>query len=302
MRCRYPLFLKANEGLPVPCGQCMPCRIKRRRLWTSRLLLEALSHSDVSFVTLTYADNPITLWPRDVQLWIKRLRKRYIKKLRYYLVGEYGSISDRPHYHAILFGFSSCLYGRPIVSSKSNCPCLPCSELQSSWPHGFTYNGTFSRESAQYVSGYVIKRMTSKKDLRLQGRHPEFSRMSRCPGIGALAMQHVAKSISKAGLDHCLVDGDIPTHIKMDGKSVLFGPYLRDKLRHHLDLPPGTPQANVDKYRIECLDAIVNAALPSPTFYQGFYDRRSEIFSSRYKGVCDNIEARYKIFNSGGSL
>ena len=297
MRCRYPLFLKANEGLPVPCGRCMPCRIKRRRLWTSRLLLEALSHSDISFVTLTYANNPVTLIPRDSQLWLKRLRKRFIKKLRYYLVGEYGSISDRPHYHAILFGFPSCLHGRPVVTSKSNCPCLPCSELQSSWPHGFTYNGTFSRESAQYVCGYVNKRMTSKKDPRLQGRHPEFSRMSRRPGIGALAMEHVAKAISKAGKDYCLVDGDVPTHVKMEGKSVLFGSYLRDKLRYHLDLPLGTPQANVDKYRGECLDAIVDAYLGLPRF-----EALSEVFSSRYKGVCDNIEARYKIFNSGGPL
>ena len=166
--------------------------------------------------------------------------------------------------------------------------------MQSSWPHGFTYNGTFSRESAQYVCGYVNKRMTSKNDHRLQGRHPEFSRMSRRPGIGALAMQHVAKSISKAGLDHCLVDGDVPTHIKMDGKSVLFGSYLRDKLRHHLHLSLGTPQANLDKYRRECLDVLVDNLLTA----RGF----SEIFSSRYKGVCDNIEARYKIFNSGGSL
>ena len=40
----------------VPCGQCLACRINRRREWLARLHLEALDHDVVLFATLTYSD------------------------------------------------------------------------------------------------------------------------------------------------------------------------------------------------------------------------------------------------------
>jgi len=49
-----------------------------------------------------------SLIKRDVQLFIKRLRKeqdsRGSSKIKYYLVGEYGDLTKRPHYHAAIFG------------------------------------------------------------------------------------------------------------------------------------------------------------------------------------------------------
>ena len=70
------------------------------------------------FVTLTLEEKNITwtnqgnktLCKRDLQLFFKRLRKlhekiypTYSKKIKYYAVGEYGSRTQRPHYHIILF-------------------------------------------------------------------------------------------------------------------------------------------------------------------------------------------------------
>jgi len=149
--------------------------MNRRRVWTHRLLPEQRSHEFSSFATLTYADEHLprgqTVVPKHTQDWLKRLRDLLgpTRPIRYYLVGEYGDESQRPHYHAALFGLSH----------------LEHETLARSWPMGHTLLGTLTKESAQYVAGYVTKKMTAPDDPRLNGRHPEFARMSLRPGIGA---------------------------------------------------------------------------------------------------------------------
>ncbi len=48
-----------------------------------------------------------TLRKRDVQLFLKRLRKnyKYDNHIKYFCCGEYGGKTFRPHYHLIIFGF-----------------------------------------------------------------------------------------------------------------------------------------------------------------------------------------------------
>ena len=118
MLCKNPYYVTWDQ--PVGCNQCMPCRYNRRRIWTFRILLESMVHSHNSFLTLTYDEKHLpeggTLVPRDAQLFIKRLRNNFwdfhtrcrlpVPKLRYYLVGEYGDNTWRPHYHLALFGAS----------------------------------------------------------------------------------------------------------------------------------------------------------------------------------------------------
>ena len=41
----------------------------------------------------------------DIQKFLKRLRKAYRGKLRYFVAGEYGEQTARPHYHMILYGW-----------------------------------------------------------------------------------------------------------------------------------------------------------------------------------------------------
>ena len=94
------------------CGQCLPCRIVKRRIWTHRIMLEAQMHEKCSFLTLTYdpENEPPgrTLDPDDVQLWMKRFRERLRSEygifVRQYLIGEYGDETQRPHYHSAPFG------------------------------------------------------------------------------------------------------------------------------------------------------------------------------------------------------
>lgn len=201
-------------------------------------------HGDSVFLTLTYDDNHLpsggTLVPRDVQLFMKRLRKVLApRKIRYYFVGEYGDETQRPHYHAALFGVSK----------------QDLQSVRSVWNKGHIMLGDLTLHSAQYIAGYVTKKMTSKDDPRniyytIDGqkivRHPEFARMSTKPGIGAGAVEKIFKSmISPDGVIYGLEDGDVPKSLKIGGKNMPLGRYMRRKLREIFKLSDGraTPES-----------------------------------------------------------
>lgn len=102
-------LVKFPQGLEVPCGQCMPCRIARREEWSLRLMHESLFWDSCIFVTLTYDNDHLpkngSLVPNDLTKFFKRLRKRIgDRKLKYFACGDYGGKFDRPHYHILLFG------------------------------------------------------------------------------------------------------------------------------------------------------------------------------------------------------
>lgn len=109
MQCLHPIGLSDRKYL-VPCGRCAACLQRKRQDWVIRLKEELKVSENAFFVTITYNDRYIpladeipTLCKPDVQKYLKRLRKRLKKGLKYYLVGEYGTKTQRPHYHAIMF-------------------------------------------------------------------------------------------------------------------------------------------------------------------------------------------------------
>lgn len=234
-------------AVPHGCGQCLPCRINRRRLWSWRMFYESQLHEANCFVTLTYDEAHLpalrSVVPRDLTLWLKRVRKAaYPRRFRYFAVGEYGDESARPHYHAILFGLG-------VGDSKI---------ISDAWrdrenkPIGLTATFEFNEYTAQYVAGYTVKKLTRKDDPRLGGRHPEFARMSNRPGIGAGAMALLANQLScDAGLDDIIRNGDVPTHLKMGRKTLPLGRYLRKKLREELGMPEGWNEKAKEKFTAE---------------------------------------------------
>lgn len=229
MICKNPYALGDNA---FGCGQCTPCRINRRRLWTHRLVLESYKHEHSCFVTLTYNDEHLptggNLSPADLRNYIKRLRKLCSPiKLRFYAVGEYGDRTQRPHYHLLVYGI-----GEGHTQTIADAWSIAGKAL------GHVVVGTLTFESAGYVSGYVTKKMTKADDPRLNGRHPEFARMSNRPGIGAAAMDDLANLLfTKHGSKQLALTGDVPTSLKHGSKNMPLGRYLRRKLREKVGLP-----------------------------------------------------------------
>lgn len=173
----------------VPCGQCLGCRIEKSRQWAIRIMHETQNHEISSFVTLTYNDENLpvgeTLVKKDVQKFFKRLRK-YLEpqKIKYYVAGEYGETTRRPHYHAVIFGYWPT--DSKLIRSVGEANLYTSPKLEKIWKKGFVSFGAVTFESACYTASYVTKKITGKpaKDY-YQGREPEFALMSRRPPIGA---------------------------------------------------------------------------------------------------------------------
>lgn len=101
-----------DKKIAVPCGKCLRCLQRKRRDWYIRLEDVLKRSSSCLFITLTYDDEYLSFgscgWPslrlRDVQLFMKRLRKSLPGvSLQYFVCGEYGPATMRPHYHMLLF-------------------------------------------------------------------------------------------------------------------------------------------------------------------------------------------------------
>jgi len=244
-----------RKGLAFGCGRCLPCRVSQRRIWQSRIMLEAKDHEQSAFVTLTYDEKNMpkdsSLDPRHSRDFLKRLRKALEpQRIRYFLVGEYGSESQRPHYHAALFSYPYCHYGRSRYSKTRNHCCPPCDTIKHIWGRGLVDLGDITPYSAAYIAGYTTKKLTDSLDTSLlRGRHPEFSRMSRRPGIGADLMHDVADGL----LEHCTdnqgryTGDDVPTQLRSGKQTLPLGRFLRRKLRQYVGRDPNAPPATMEK-------------------------------------------------------
>lgn len=198
----------SGSSFKVPCGQCIGCRLERSRQWAIRCMHEKKLHADNEFVTLTYDNDHIpadwSLNKRHMQLFMKRLRKIYGAGVRFYGCGEYGDENGRPHYHLILFNWTvedKRLYkynhrGEAIYSSII---------LDKIWGQGFTTLGDVTFDSAAYVARYVMKKVTGDAapdhyervapNGEIYCLQPEFTNMSRRPGIGADFFHKFSKEI-----------------------------------------------------------------------------------------------------------
>lgn len=191
------IVFSAKDGLmdrpvTVPCGRCKGCRLEYSRQWAVRCVHEAQLHENNSFITLTYSNENLpedmSIRKREVQTFIKRLRKKIGIKIRYFACGEYGEMNNRPHYHAIIFGYD---FPDKKLWSKKNGNLLYRSELlEKVWTKGHSIIGEVTFESAAYVARYVMKKrkgddaeeyykLLDKETGEIHQIEPEFCLMSR---------------------------------------------------------------------------------------------------------------------------
>lgn len=262
------------------------------------MLLESAKHAGSSFVTLTYNDQTLpsgsTLEPTDAKNWLKRLRKALSPlKIRYYLVGEYGDESWRPHYHAAIFGLDPVLGGGDDGRKGV---------VQETWKAGHTYCGDLSPQSASYICGYVTKKLTSKKNPLLMGRYPEFARMSNggrsgTGGIGASAMTDVALSFGEQHLDHMSREFDVPGVLQYGKKKLPLGRYLKSILRRELGYGrKGTDEA------LQAFGAKMRQLHEDERYAAKKEKREIKYVESLDRQRILQLETKFKIHNKRGSI
>lgn len=150
------------EGFNLPCGQCWGCRLQHSREWALRAWHEAQMHEHNCFITLTFSpealearERPWSLNIRDWQLFLKRLRKKTGKDLKFFHCGEYGDLNKRPHYHALIYGYD--FPDRYHWETKLDNKLYRSPLLEELWPYGISRIGELTFKSAHYVARYVMK-------------------------------------------------------------------------------------------------------------------------------------------------
>lgn len=171
-----------GESKPFPCGKCPSCTARRVSGWSFRLLQEDKVSDSSLFVTLTYDQTHairsnrgfLSLDIRHLQLFFKRLRKANPgnTRIRYFAVGEYGSNTERPHYHVILFN----------ADAKT---------IDKAWGLGSTHFGYVSGASVGYTLKYINKAGKVPKHAN-DDRLPEFALMSKGLGKSYLTREMLA--------------------------------------------------------------------------------------------------------------
>lgn len=192
--CKRPFSRKFDDGrtLVLPCGKCLACRIRRRSVWTIRLMHENSAHQKSRFITLTYRDDALPcrgndtrgiLVKSDLQNFFKRYRKiSRIPGLKYYACGEYGEQGDRPHYHAIVFG---------DVPTEA--------QLEEYWGLGRTSSDPVTGQSIAYVAGYVSKKLGLRDYSGQESRPAPFQISSQ--GLGMKwAQENVYEILAEAAV------------------------------------------------------------------------------------------------------
>lgn len=299
MTCVNPYVI--SIGRAFGCGRCYYCRIKKSKVWTHRIILEASQHEFNSFITLTYNDENLpeggTLVKRDLQLFFKRLRKNIApSKVRYFAVGEYGDSGRRPHYHVALFGYAPCFEG--AIYRGSVCVCSSCSGIASAWksssgvPLGFVSVGALEPASAAYVAKYATKCMAEgDRDVRYpDGCIPPFSVQSLKPGIGTAFCDSIASELVLAQRTDI---SDIPSHLSHGTIRRPIGRYLRNKVRERLGITKQRAVEYAYQKMDEEMQAMRDLALKAPPGSRHFAFKEILVESTEVKR--QQIKFRHKI-------
>jgi len=194
---------------------------------------EYLRSTNAYFVTFTYDDNSapktlknfMSLSKKDFQLYMRRLRHDAGKGLKYYVCGEYGPLTYRPHYHAIIF---NCDLKYIIGETAKQAELHPEYYLdgrfqfnEDNWKNGHITVGLVTGASI----GYTLKYISKPRRVPMwngDDRVPEFSLMSKGLGSNYLTPSKIQyhKQDPNNRL-YCQIDG---------GKKIAMPRYYKTKI------------------------------------------------------------------------
>lgn len=191
--CLYPIYIRNKKYTPnkkngfiapilrdqrvgyvaVGCGVCEECRKKRGNEWRVRLNEEIKHNKEHAvFVTLTLSDyywdelhgetgnvSDEVMLTFAIRRFKERVRKRFGKMPKMWLIQEYGEDYDRVHLHGLIWGMKN-------------------EEIEKDWKYGFVHSGNeISEKTVNYIVKYCLK--TDEK-------RPNWKPKIWCsPGIGS---------------------------------------------------------------------------------------------------------------------
>lgn len=221
----------------VPCRKCEGCRHDFARHKMTQICHEASMYFngvsfENSFITLTYNDDNIPAYGAldyfsDWRNFLKRLRVELSpKKIRFFMIGEYGEKNLRPHYHAIIFGHDfpdrqyldvrhgNILYRSPLLEKCWSVSREDKTHRVKGSSMGYSSLGEVTPASAAYCARYSMKKVIGFDPKSL---HREFDPITGVVTIGKYERLH-----SETG-DLIVVPGERHLASNGGGKSGMGG-------------------------------------------------------------------------------
>lgn len=228
-----------------PCRQCEACKKRNIMDKINRLTKEGQYHKEKCVITLTYKNDEkgkclageiariningemksiASLNKKHYQNFFKRLRRKLDrqygknnKPIKYFLVGEYGDKFERPHYHAIIYGWLP-----KDLEEKQRTKYYTSKMLTETWQMGeVLIDKTVTTESIAYIAQYVNKKFTKAEDMLTNeyGRTPEFCVGSQ--GYGKTwAIDHMEELFANDSIER-------------DGKLYVIPEYYNKLMKRH---------------------------------------------------------------------
>lgn len=180
-------LVRSGHYLKLDCGACSSCHFKAVMAKTGAMLNESVHAGDVCFLTLTYRNDEGSntradlahkvLTPPHIRTLRERMRRdSYYGRFRSLIVGEYGDLKQRAHFHAILWS-----------ENGESLPEFPYDErfLFKHWPHGHCFAlANPGQAQFQYVAGYALKSLLGSTSGSWTAPSQLYMSASRRPVLG----------------------------------------------------------------------------------------------------------------------
>lgn len=270
MPCITPFMKKHKElncNVAVPCGKCPECLKRRVSGWSFRLMQEEKTAQSARFITLTYDTIKVPITPsgymslnkKHIQDFFKRLRRQIEYAgypldipVKYYIVGEYGGKTNRPHYHALIYNVPDTKF------------------LETAWDMGAIHYGDVTGASIGYTLKYISKpgRIPMHRN---DDRLPEFSLMSKRLGesylSSAIINWHKADLLNRF---HLTIEG---------GKKIAMPRYYKDKLYPKNSLGISPERQLIAEHLIPLMDQkLLEAIRDNPSHFRDLAELHKQQF------------------------